>query len=375
MANRDIFLFFVLLASTLLINSATIHGRLMNSTKQAPKGTIKTMKMPDGDVVYCLDMYKQPALEHPLLKNHILQTEPSKRTAFNRNHTKLSKIFQSWNCPDGSVPIRRQVNNDIQVRKRKPVAPESVNSGHQYAITQFSGNAIQGAYATIDIWKPSLAIPEADFSLTQIWVLAGSGTQLNSMEAGWHVYPKINGDTEPRFFIYWTADGYATTGCYDLSCPGFVQTNNEYAPGVALQPSVYQGQQNEFILQIEKDQQSGNYWLYVSGTAIGYWPSALYQALQQGASVVQWGGEIYDSSGSGGFHTLTQMGSGYLASQGEGQASYVRNLNYVDSSFNVVPLTQDVLATLTPAPSCYNEQFEQGQDGSAWFFYGGPGCN
>ncbi|GAB2225661.1 hypothetical protein Droror1_Dr00006463 [Drosera rotundifolia] len=377
MDKRSIyFKLFVLLISLLIFHSTS--GRLINFDKQAPKGTIKTIKANNGDVVDCVNIHEQPAFEHPSLKRHKLQIEPSHYARIHRNESMLSKIFQPWQCPQGSIPIRRQVNTDThKLRKSKSTPPASYNNGHQYSVTQlfYGSPAIQGAYATIDIWKPSLAIPASDFSLTQIWVTSGSGSLLNTMEVGWQVFPGRTGDAQPRFFIFWTADAYNATGCYDLTCPGFVQTNNQYSPGMALQPSVYQGVQYEFVLQIEKDQQSGNYWLYIYGTAIGYWPSSIFNSLQQGADTVEWGGEIYDSSGSDGFHTLTQMGSGYFPSQGYGIASYVRNLTYIDSSYNVVPVSRSSLQAYAPAPNCYNYQFEQSPDGSLSFFYGGPGCN
>ncbi|GAB4850368.1 hypothetical protein Ancab_029672 [Ancistrocladus abbreviatus] len=46
-------------------------------------------------------------------------------------------------------------------------------------------------------------------------------------------------------------DGYST-GCYDLKCPGWVLTSNQYSPGMSLQPSTYGGQQSELAMDIEK---------------------------------------------------------------------------------------------------------------------------
>jgi len=49
------------------------------------------------------------------------------------------------------------------------------------------------------------------------------------------------------------ADGYNQTGCYDLLCPGFVQTNNKFAIGSAIFPtSTYNGGQYEITLFISK---------------------------------------------------------------------------------------------------------------------------
>ena len=34
---------------------------------------IRTKEMEDGDVYDCIDVYKQPGLNHPLLKDHKIQ--------------------------------------------------------------------------------------------------------------------------------------------------------------------------------------------------------------------------------------------------------------------------------------------------------------
>ncbi|GAB4850371.1 hypothetical protein Ancab_029676 [Ancistrocladus abbreviatus] len=185
---------------------------------------------------------------------------------------------------------------------------------------------MQGAHATITVWKPQLAQPNSDFSLSQIWITAGqNGSTLQTIEAGWQVYPRRTQSSDPKLFVYWTPDGYST-GCYDRKCPGWVLTSNQYSPGMSLQPSTYGGQQSELAMDIEKDQSTGNWWLYLSSTPIGYWPSSIYNGgllATSGSDILSWGGEIVDSSGTNGFHTLTQMGSGHLPNEGYSKASYV----------------------------------------------------
>lgn len=49
------------------------------------------------------------------------------------------------------------------------------------------GDKYYGAKATINVWDPKIQQPN-EFSLSQMWVLAGSfGQDLNSIEAGWQV--------------------------------------------------------------------------------------------------------------------------------------------------------------------------------------------
>lgn len=43
-----------------------------------------------------------------------------------------------------------------------------------------------GAQAVINVWKPYVQTPK-EFSLAQMWVMAGPFSELNSIEAGWQV--------------------------------------------------------------------------------------------------------------------------------------------------------------------------------------------
>ncbi|GAB4850405.1 hypothetical protein Ancab_029709 [Ancistrocladus abbreviatus] len=218
---------------------------------------------------------------------------------------------------------------------------------------------MQGGRAIISQWDPYLALP-GDFSLSQIWITAGqSGTiNLQTIEAGWQ------------------ADGYQTGGCYDLTCPGWVLTSSQYSPGMRLRPSTYGGQQIELDMDIERDRRTGNWWLYLWGTPIGYWPPSLFKGgpLAYGADTLSWGGEILDASGSNGFHTLTQMGSSHFSREGYTRASYVRNIIYTDPNGYAYSISEDRLDGQAPAPNCYNYWFQRGISGQVYFFHGGPGC-
>lgn len=57
----------------------------------------------------------------------------------------------------------------------------------QHAIAYVEGDSYYGAKAIMNVWNPSIQVPN-EFSLSQIWVLAGSFEgDLNSIEAGWQV--------------------------------------------------------------------------------------------------------------------------------------------------------------------------------------------
>ncbi|GMH17624.1 hypothetical protein Nepgr_019465 [Nepenthes gracilis] len=109
-----------------------------------------------------------------------------------------------------------------------------------------------------------------------------------------------------------------------------------------LTRSIDKDQQNELVLVINKDSSTENIWLYVDGTATGYWPSSIYNTLQGRSNIVEWGGEILDLSGSGSFHTSTQMGISYIQSAGYGLSSYIHNLFCKEDTQNWVAVTADI---------------------------------
>ncbi|MEQ1637112.1 MAG: neprosin family prolyl endopeptidase [Methylococcales bacterium] len=112
------------------------------------------------------------------------------------------------------------------------IRPKSDGFIHEHA-TYSQSVAALAAQTTLNIWKPIVA--SGEMSLSQLWVLGGSGTGLQSLEVGYQVSNRFT-DTLPHLFIYSTTDGYAT-GCYDLSCPAatrFVKTSNVLDFGGAL---------------------------------------------------------------------------------------------------------------------------------------------
>lgn len=123
-----------------------------------------------------------------------------------------------------------------------------------------------------------------------------------------------------------------------------------------------------------QDPKHGHWWLeFGSGVLVGYWPSFLFTHLRGSASMIQFGGEIVNSRGNGGFHTSTQMGSGHFAAQGFGKASYFRNLQVVDWDNSLIPLSN--LKVLADHPNCYDIQGGINPVWGNYFYYGGPGRN
>ncbi|KAL0297008.1 UNVERIFIED_CONTAM: hypothetical protein Sradi_6752900 [Sesamum radiatum] len=369
-----------------------IRAHLMKINKPAVK-TIQAIisssfLSPDGDIIDCVLSHQQPAFDHPQLKGQKPLDPPEKPKGHISTTGMFEENFQAWSmsgefCPEGTIPMRRTSEEDIlrasSVRRfgrkiRRPIRRDSSSNGHEHAVGYVSGEEYYGAKASINVWAPRVA-NRYEFSLSQMWVIAGSfGDDLNTIEAGWQVSPELYGDNYPRFFTYWTNDAYQATGCYNLLCSGFVQTNNRIAIGAAISPtSSYNGGQFDISLLVWKDPKHGNWWLeFGNGVLVGYWPSFLFTHLRNRATMVQFGGEIVNSRVSGS-HTSTQMGSGHFAGEGFGKASYFRNLQVVDWDNSLIPLSN--LRVLADHPNCYDIQGGINRVWGNYFYYGGPGRN
>ncbi|GER28300.1 hypothetical protein STAS_04076 [Striga asiatica] len=345
-------------------------ARIKRRLDKINKPPVVAIESPDGDIIDCIRKRKQLAMDHPILKNHKIQSIPPKMPKATKvdgaNTTKRAdghkRLWQMWHqtcrsCPNGTVPVRRITVHDVLRakslyrfgKKRAFRAPSHANytrltgennhisvanshNSHEYAVayTTFP-EGIYGAKAGINLWDPTVKSPY-EFSLSQIWVAAGSyhNLDLNTVEAGWHVDPQLYGDNRPRLFTFWTKDAYQSTGCYNLLCSGFVQVSNQILVGGAISPfSTLGGPLYEIVITIFKDPEKGNWWLALGDKPVGYWPSELFSHLSDRATVIEWGGEIVNLRAQN-QHTATDMGSGHFAEAGYGKASYFRNLESPD---------------------------------------------
>ncbi|KAI5407125.1 hypothetical protein KIW84_053398 [Lathyrus oleraceus] len=344
-------------------------SRIRTHLKKINKPPVKTIQSPDGDLIDCVLSHQQPAFDHPKLKGHTPLNPPQRPKGYNNNGENVSERFQLWadsgeTCPDGTVPIRRTTEEDILRassiqrfgRKPKPVKKDSTSSDHEHAILFVNGNQYFGAKANINVWTPQVT-NEYEFSLSQIWVIAGSfGNDLNTIEAGksrtvWRQISKV---------------------LHLLDC--FIQTNNKIAIGAAISPiSAYNSKQFDIGIMIWKDPKHGHWWLeYGSGLLVGYWPATMFSHLRNHASMVQFGGEIVNTH-SKGYHTGTQMGSGHFAEEGFRKAAYFRNLQVIDWDNNLLPLAN--IHQLADHSSCYDIKQGNSNAWGTYFYYGGPGRN
>ncbi|XP_027157802.1 uncharacterized protein LOC113759426 [Coffea eugenioides] len=336
--------------------------------------SLKHNAMPskDGDVIDCVHIYHQPAFDHPLLKDHVIQMRPKHQPegllAENRQLNRRKSITQLWqssgSCPEETIPIRRTKQADASGASfipsnlhNKGANTELIGQAPtlQFVATLVGGDQYHGATAHINVWEPQVQ-QSSDFSSSQLSFTAGSDvSNFDSIQAGWHIHNS------------------QTIGCYNLLCSGFVQTSNEIALGATISPlSTFHGAQSGIDVLIFKDPSQDVWWLHYEGTPIGYWPSKLFADLANTASAITWGGSVL-SSESDGQQTTTQMGSGHFPEEGFGGASYMRDLYLVDESLKLKPLGNPT--TSAKQPNCYNITLGRNEGWGDFIFYGGPGRN
>ncbi|QSQ24427.1 neprosin family prolyl endopeptidase [Pyxidicoccus parkwayensis] len=378
-----------------------------------------------GDDIDCVPLEKQPALRQPGMENHRIQLAPStlpqddakslaaraggdrgtQSATLEANLSGPGDVDAAGNmrrCPEGTVPIlqlkletlkrfetldefRRKVPNHLAGRLPEDTGKPPSSSGielprngptaqHQYAHA-YQGVDNLGAESIFNIWNPYTELT-SEFSLSQMWVVRGSGASLETVEAGWQKYRDLYGNDNARLFIYFTPDNYGSGGCYNLSCGAFVQTNNTVTIGGAFSAySVSGGTQQEMKLLWFKDGTAGNWWLKYGDTWVGYYPRTRFDTngLADKAWSIDFGGEIIDNR-PGGRHTATDMGSGAYPSAWFQYAAYQRNIQYVNTS-NVYSDPSGLIASRDDA-YCYD--ISLGNDPGNWnryFFFGGPGYN
>ncbi|KAK2654521.1 hypothetical protein Ddye_014377 [Dipteronia dyeriana] len=323
-----------------------------------------SLQSDDGDVIDCVEIDKQPAFNHPLLRNHSIQMKPNFHPSGSSENNKNPVIFQSWHkngeCPEGTIPITRTQKFNYPLPSHPPIRQPNhtlayiIPPRHEYAQLTLEGDIFFGAHAYINVWNPITLYDE--FSRAQVWVLEGHNQDLNSIEAGWMEIIKVKGgDNLTRLFVHWTSDGYQNTGCYNLQCPGFVQIDKGLALGGLMEPvSSYNGSQFEILLIVKRDQNTGNWWLKVGDRIVGYWPHYIFSTgFQDSGTEIKWGGAVLNKNFDN-HHTATQMGSGHFPGEEFGKASYIRNLGYYDYSNKLVTEGLYIDSIYATRPSCYD---------------------
>ncbi|KAF8379096.1 hypothetical protein HHK36_028525 [Tetracentron sinense] len=379
---------------------------LERQLKLINKTPLKTIQTAYGDVIDCIDIHKQLAFDHPLLKNHKIQMRPSfsfpLKGVTNEASSMANQIrvgLKSKGCPTGTVPIRRTRKEDLQRSKtfasihpdtrEVPGSLESTNTLKGFdspPVTEIlfatletlkptnESDRLHGAKAHINVYNPRGAADQT--SSGQMWVENGPFVNSNSKQAGWILSPPLYGDYRTHLFTAWTADGYHKTGCWNILCPGFVQVDKEVYLGEAFNnTSVYNGVQYDMMVHIYQDQATGNWWLVYTtdNIHVGYWPKSIFTDLAKGASKVSWGGRTSGAPEA----TSAEMGSGYLPDGNYHHACYFRQIQFVNASYVLQDPDKYRTREIIDKPDCYDLKYYGDQGGvmGHTFLFGGPGGN
>ncbi|MCL7045105.1 hypothetical protein MKW94_010266 [Papaver nudicaule] len=390
-SNINLIVFLVLIFFIQLTKTYSTDGKdreegdmeLERQLKILNKKPIKTIMTKFGDTMDCIDIYKQPAFDHPLLKDHKIQMVPSsilEETTYGLN---FDNGFQNERCPPETVPIRRAKKEDLinaQYLLQKTSNSIYANAytmspmnNHFVSVEESSeGKTYFGGAANVSV--QGLALNNNQFSTAQIWIQNGPTEELNSIEVGWMVYPALFGDSQSRLFGYWTADGSKQTGCFNVLCSGFVQVHGEIPLGAVVGPVSEYGKHARVVhLKIYRDPETGNWWFIAAPNIIGYWPKEIFTHLANNASILRYGGIVGETPQT----PAPPMGNGYLPQLDDYlKTAYMKRMQYIDEKGQHVKLNPNgVQIKHDTSSDCYNILFA-GDIGGDWeisMAFGGPG--
>ncbi|XP_042507784.1 uncharacterized protein LOC122083914 [Macadamia integrifolia] len=359
---------------------------LERQLKLLNKPAVKSIKTEYGDIYDCVDIKKQPAFDHPLLKNHTIQMKPSSlpKGMINKKSSGIrsSEIgFKNNECPPGTVIIRRTQKEDLTRAKslvrRSPGNAHRLtkaNPGYHLApvSVQRPDTKYYGANVYFSLYEPKVSANQ--FSEAVLWVESLFSDKFDSIQVGWTANPKLFGDNRCRLFSYWMSDGFHGKGCYNLLCSGFVQVSRQISFGLTFKNiSTYDGPQVEDCWLVFRDPKSGHWWFVLGSTQVGYWPSEIFSDLRTHASSVSSGGEVYGPTNE----PSPPMGSGHLPQAfNMRSATLARRFQVVDDKLQLLDPDYNDFKPHPDTPKCYNvlRAFPWGRD--IWknsFLFGGPG--
>ncbi|KAI4298165.1 hypothetical protein L6164_031757 [Bauhinia variegata] len=366
----------VFLVLSLCLSYNLVVGRSGISEQEGPPGS----QANQGNDFDCVDIYEQPAFDHPLMKNHKIQHRPSfsigsmKGTpSYVGEVAEIEQIRGGEGCPPGKVPIHRIKSNHLA--NADSSSDSNIDQTRHFATidTLEKTTLLHGAGAYIGVYNPQPALVN-QFSKAQVWLQRGPPNELNIIEVGWAVHRSLYDDNGTHLTAYWTIDNRRKTGCYNAYCPGFVQVDSRIALGARyIDISTVGGQQYHIQVLVKQDNSTGHWWLiYLNNIAIGYWPKELFSHMANGASFVRYGGETLTSLDG----VSPPMGSGELPSTLLNVADYFAVVVSVDENYATTDVNPDRLKKNCDTGTAYYDLLYLGDQGGflkQTFSFGGPG--
>ncbi|KAG7542450.1 Neprosin activation peptide [Arabidopsis thaliana x Arabidopsis arenosa] len=322
----------------------------------------------------CVDIYKQPAFQHPLMKDHQIQMRPSVEfQAMVSTEPETSDLFTGESeerCPKGQVPIHiPQFNYTNNFSQPKKIIAEA---NLHYAIIRPFENYTKrwdGAQAVFNIYKPRVLTNQ--FSKAWIWLNHREKDVISSIQFGWAVHTGLYRDDRPRLTTYWIS-GRHPNGCYNVLCRGgYVQVHKTIYPGMVYNKvSTLGKRQSTAHLLVGQDSRTKNWLLMTRSILIGYWPHQIYS--MQGASQVLFGGYTGGLAGA----TSPPMGAGTFPKEVGYRnkfSCFMKQLKCFEDK-RLVDIDSNEFEEYVDSPKCYDVWFRKFEIGKGEMLtFGGPG--
>ncbi|XP_075107075.1 protein neprosin-like [Nicotiana tabacum] len=351
---------------------------LEKQLKLLNKPAVKTIKTTYGDLYFCVNFYKQPAFDHPLMQNHNFHHEMKptlhklKQNSGTSTTSGLSTIWLNGEgCPIGTVPIKRIGKEDL-IRQRHIPPPEDITFGVQLAVVAIArtqndpNNKFGGATMAASLWNPH--VEGQQHSACRLKIQKGS----DIVQVGWRVDPTLYGDTKTRLFIHFQA---GNIHCFNILCPGFVLVNTKIPIDMVYDTISQIGEASwEDTMSIDRDLVNGNWWLLLEEDykQIGFWPQRIFTDLKSFATNVEWGGVVYSPTGVPG----PPMDSGLLPIGNTGHEAYCRRITVLNNKGETID--EDKTTAYADNPNLYKVvdiPHWQAAKRQHFVLYGGPGEN
>ncbi|KAG7611904.1 Neprosin [Arabidopsis suecica] len=348
------------------------HGRSQNTKPQEPE-------------YECVDIYKQPSLQHPKLQNHQIQMRPSDEVLAmlsgdtSANDEMVAEFdIPEEGCPQGQVPIHKPRNLNHTEKPFKPINGYGTVGQHAAVMKKTDATPWRGASAWFSIYQPKLTNKD-QFSMSFMWLNTEYNGERTNAQFGWAVIPALYGDDRTRLTAYWSPDKIEN-GCYNIQCKGFVQTDHRVALGTGFSnTSVVGGNQYKAFFAISQDPKTKNLWLTVQKINIGYWPEELLPFFNDGAESVIYGGFTNAPSDNIQLFEIVSppMGNGNKPLDEEvdlKHTCYMHSLKYVTPDYKSVDVDSNKVAEVADAGICYDAIYFDKLGGyGQTFTFGGPG--
>jgi hypothetical protein len=356
------------------------------ATRNDPRIVKSTIRVSANEDIDCVDRLRQHGYDDPIVlaepPTGVPTPLPSKAVSGTQARQRYGT--ETALCPDGTVPILHLTSESLKRFNSlddffKKNAPNVSNSHHEY-VTSGEAVSAHAVRSILSINDPAFERTE-EMSLSQIWVTSQATAGVQTAEAGWQVYQDKWHDAYPHLFIYYTADGYHNTGCYNTDCHKFVIYNNSFVLGTAFVTYSVPGGSQIYYELIWSQNAAGDWWLQFNGDYVGYYPHTLYNnpGLLNGATHASYGGELAPEL-SLGRHSKIDMGSGVFSSSTWPNAAFHTGVEHCTiSGTGCVWAYAHLAAESVTNPNCYTLTFADPPTNSAFYFGGpgnpAPGCN